>query len=138
MTARLILILVPLAIIAVFLLIRPKMRAMTNFSVDFSSGQNSPGSPAFRESSIVFTTKSVSSATTLSPGEPALPAPLEQTDLSIKCDCGETQRFHTEGSGGFSGSVVFPSGDTYTCPRCGKTHDLAQVRDLARKLGHPF
>ena len=50
--------------------------------------------------------------------------------MSLKCQCGETWRFHETSGHPDQGSQPMPEGDSYTCPKCGRTIDLREIRKL--------
>jgi hypothetical protein len=52
------------------------------------------------------------------------------TNLTLKCTCGHVQKFRSSSTGPTE-SQTFPPGDSYTCPNCGKVHNLAELRKLA-------
>lgn len=49
--------------------------------------------------------------------------------LNLKCECGNVAKF-SDHPGLPPGTEPFPSGDTYTCPKCGKTQNLADLQHL--------
>ena len=54
--------------------------------------------------------------------------------LTLKCLCGATWTFRETSGHADPGSLPFPSGDSFTCPKCGKTLDLTQERKLEAEL----
>lgn len=51
-------------------------------------------------------------------------------NVTIKCQCGTIWQFR-EGSGPFPpGTEPMPTGDSFTCNKCGKVIDLKQERQL--------
>jgi hypothetical protein len=50
--------------------------------------------------------------------------------LNLKCQCGETWQFRETSGHADAGSLPFPTGDSFTCPKCGKSIDLSQERKL--------
>jgi len=48
--------------------------------------------------------------------------------LTLKCQCGATWRFHETSGHPDQGSQPMPSGDAFTCPNCGRSMDLHEVR----------
>jgi hypothetical protein len=48
--------------------------------------------------------------------------------LSLKCECGSTWRFHETSGHADQGSQPMPTGDSFTCPSCGRSIDLRELR----------
>jgi hypothetical protein len=63
---------------------------------------------------------------------------VRSTNLTLKCVCGDVQKFHYSSAGSAPESAPFPSGDSYTCPKCGKALDLTELRKVAREAGAPL
>ena len=63
---------------------------------------------------------------------------LRTTNLTLKCVCGNVQKFHYSSGGSSPESAPFPSGDSYTCPKCGKALDLTELRKVAKEAGTPI
>jgi hypothetical protein len=59
--------------------------------------------------------------------------------MDLKCQCGATFRFRETSGRADPGSQPFPTGDSFTCPKCGKTIDLTEERRLESELaGRPL
>lgn len=68
-----------------------------------------------------------------SPASPEIRTPTRPRSeriLQVKCQCGAIWKFHDSSRGSAPGEQPLPTGDSYTCPQCGKTIDLAQARKL--------
>jgi hypothetical protein len=71
--------------------------------------------------------------------DPDLPRGLhvrvtKSRNVAIKCQCGAMLQFR-EGSGPFPpGIEPMPSGDSYICPKCGRSIDLKQERQLEAEV----
>jgi hypothetical protein len=48
--------------------------------------------------------------------------------LNLKCRCGAAWRFHQTSGHAAQGTQPMPSGDVFTCPNCGRSIDLREVR----------
>ena len=58
--------------------------------------------------------------------------------MNLKCQCGATFQFRETSGHADPGSQPFPTGDSFTCPKCGKSIDLTEERRLESKLtGRP-
>jgi hypothetical protein len=54
----------------------------------------------------------------------------QETDLLIKCQCGAEWKF-AEGTGNLPpDSQPIPKGDSFVCPKCGKTTDLRPIKNI--------
>lgn len=48
--------------------------------------------------------------------------------LKVKCQCGEQLEFRDPPDPSYPDALPFPTGDSVTCPKCGRAFDLAAVR----------
>ena len=51
--------------------------------------------------------------------------------LELKCACGSLWKFRDTPGPLPPGFQPYPTGDSYSCPRCGKVTDLNEIRKLA-------
>lgn len=58
---------------------------------------------------------------------PLLPVSKTVQTLNLKCQCGATWRFHETSGHPDQGSQPMPTGDTFTCPSCGRSIDLHEL-----------
>ena len=49
--------------------------------------------------------------------------------LNLKCECGNLMKF-SDHPGLPLGTEAFPAGDSFTCPKCGKTQNLGDLKHL--------
>lgn len=83
-----------------------RVHLQTRFNISFQKpGQASASSPVFAVAKTVQT-------------------------LNLKCQCGATWRFHETSGHADQGSQPMPTGDSFTCPNCGRSIDLRQFHKL--------
>lgn len=64
---------------------------------------------------------------TKSVGEPPQTSPSKTRTMEIKCGCGSLLKFRDPMELGYQ---PYPSGDSITCPNCGKVMNLKELRKL--------
>jgi hypothetical protein len=55
---------------------------------------------------------------------------IKTRTMELKCKCGALWKFRDPAEPGYE---PFPSGDSFTCPGCGKIKDLREIHKLERK-----
>lgn len=87
-----------------------RVRLQTKFNISFQKpGQASASSPVFAVAKTVQT-------------------------LNLKCQCGATWRFHETSGHADQGSQPMPTGDSFTCPKCGRNIDLRELHKIQPEI----
>lgn len=60
---------------------------------------------------------------------------IKRQTIEVKCPCGSLMKFRDPVAPGYQ---PYPTGDSVTCPSCGRTNDLTEIRKLeGDALGGP-